>query len=89
MSMSHFHRRGEVADDLRIDERFDPYHFCSAICIMQLEMSDVIYKSVNDLIDIISKPVPVEMREKGFENAKKSDIDSHRHLLTDIWDRVL
>ena len=51
--------------------------------------SAVIYKSVNDLIDIISKPVPVEMREKGFENAKKSDINSHRHLLTDIWDRVL
>lgn len=51
--------------------------------------SAIIYKSVNDLIDIISKPVAVEMREKAFENAKKSDIEGHKHLLTDIWDRVL
>jgi len=45
MCMSHSHRRGEVADDLHIDVRFDPYHFCSAICIMQLEISLILKAS--------------------------------------------
>ncbi len=34
-----------VADDLRIDEGFDPYHFCLAICIMQLEISLILRAS--------------------------------------------
>lgn len=37
---------------------------------------------------IISQPYPDEMREIGFEQAKKSDIENHKHLLTDLWDRA-
>jgi hypothetical protein len=40
-----FPHRREGADDLRIDERFDPYHFCSALCMMQLEISLILRAS--------------------------------------------
>ncbi|WP_199305658.1 glycosyltransferase [Pseudanabaena sp. FACHB-2040] len=48
-----------------------------------------LYDSINDVPDIISKPVPEEMREAGFSQAKKSDIRGHKHLLTDLWDNVV
>jgi hypothetical protein len=47
-----------------------------------------LYDSIADVPDVIRRPYPDELREIGFEHAKKSDIDVHKHLLTDIWDRA-
>lgn len=47
-----------------------------------------LYDSIREVPKIISQPYPDEMREIGFEQAKKSDIENHKHLLTDLWDRA-
>ncbi|MEA2720183.1 MAG: hypothetical protein QOJ39_2047 [Candidatus Eremiobacteraeota bacterium] len=44
-----------------------------------------IYDSIAELPGIVTKPVPDEMRELGFQQAKKSDIFEHKRVLTDIW----
>lgn len=46
-----------------------------------------LFKTVEELPEILSKPYPDEMRLKGLENAKKSDINVHKVLLTEVWDR--
>ncbi len=43
------------------------------------------YNSVAEAAEIISRPYPEEMRELGFEHAKRSDIQRHKHILTDLW----
>ncbi len=48
----------------------------------------VVFDSVEEIVDIVSKPVPEEMREKGFEQAKKSDVREHLPVLTDLWGKV-
>ena len=48
-----------------------------------------LYDSIRELPDIIRHPVPPEMREAGFEQAKKSDIETHLHRLTDAWRAAL
>ncbi|MEQ5787966.1 hypothetical protein J3454_08690 [Erythrobacter sp. NFXS35] len=53
------------------------------------EGAGVLYDSIDELPGIVSGPVPEEMRERGFEQAKKSDIERHKHLLTDLWDEAL
>ncbi len=53
------------------------------------EGAGLLYESVDELPAIVSGPVPEEMRERGFEQARKSDIERHRHLLTDLWDDAL
>jgi glycosyltransferase involved in cell wall biosynthesis len=45
-----------------------------------------LFDSIADLPEILSKPYPQEMRQKGFEQSKKSDIRRHGKLLTDLWD---
>lgn len=50
--------------------------------------SGYFYKSIREVPDIISKPFPEERRAQGFEQAKKSDIQRHKTLLTDLWDRA-
>jgi hypothetical protein len=45
-----------------------------------------LFDSIAELPDILSKPYPEEMRQKGFEQSKKSDIRRHVKLLTDLWD---
>ena len=47
-----------------------------------------LYNSISEVPDIICRPYPTEMREIGFEQAKKSDISQHKSVLTDIWDRA-
>ncbi len=47
-----------------------------------------VYTSLEEAIEILSKPYPAEMRELGFEVAQRSDISRHIHKLTDLWDRV-
>lgn len=48
-----------------------------------------LYDDIRELPDIISKPVPADMRERGFEQAKKSDVRKHIHLLTDLWHKAV
>lgn len=45
----------------------------------------IVYSNISELEDIIDKPVPNTMREKGFELAEKYDIKKQIHLLTDLW----
>lgn len=47
--------------------------------------SGYLYKTLEEAREIISKPVPEHIREAGFENARKSDVYSHKVLLTDLW----
>lgn len=44
-----------------------------------------LYDSISEVRDIISQPFPEEMRQISFEQAKKSDFKSNRHLLTNLW----
>ncbi len=48
-----------------------------------------LYDSLDEVRRIISQPVPEDIREKGFIQAKKSDIQGHKHLLTNLWDKVI
>ncbi len=48
-----------------------------------------LYDSIAEVPAIIEQPYPEEMREIGFEHAKKSDVKRHIHLLTDVWDRAV
>ncbi|HKQ04903.1 MAG TPA: hypothetical protein VJ464_07210 [Blastocatellia bacterium] len=48
-----------------------------------------IYESISEVADIIRRPVPDEMREIGFEQARKSNIFEHKTILTDLWQRGL
>jgi hypothetical protein len=34
---------------------------------------------------IIARPVPDDVRQTGFEQAKKSDVFAHKALLTELW----
>ena len=45
-----------------------------------------LYDSLSEVADIIRADVPAEMRERGFEQARKSDIKVHKHLLRDLWE---
>lgn len=49
------------------------------------EGAGILYDSVDELPAIVSGPLPDEMRERGFAQARKSDIMQHLHLLTDLW----
>jgi hypothetical protein len=53
------------------------------------EGAGVLYDSIDELPGIVSSPVPDEMRERGFEQAKKSDIERHKHLMTDLWEDAM
>ena len=47
-----------------------------------------VYDNIEEVAKIISRPYPQEMRELGFEQAKKSDIQQHKGILTDLWDKA-
>ena len=51
--------------------------------------SGYIYSSIEEAAEIIKSPPPKDIRQRGFENARKSDIQQHKHLLTDLWHRAL
>jgi hypothetical protein len=44
-----------------------------------------LYDSINDVVEMISRPYPQELRELGFEQAKKSDAFEHIACLLDLW----
>jgi hypothetical protein len=48
----------------------------------------VLYDSISEALDVIRRPFPEEMRQLGFEQAKKSDVFEHVSLLFGLWDRV-
>ena len=48
-----------------------------------------LYKDIHEVKDIISAPPSAELREAGYEQARKSDVKSHIHRLTELWDRVI
>ena len=53
------------------------------------EGAGILYDTIDELPAIVSAPVPEEMRERGFQQARKSDIERHKHLLTDLWDDAI
>lgn len=53
------------------------------------EGAGVLYDTIDELPGIVAGSVPDEMRERGFEQARKSDIEAHLHRLTDLWQRAL
>jgi hypothetical protein len=44
-----------------------------------------VYDSVAEVADLVSREFSEELRQIGFENAKKSDVFEHRRTLTDLW----
>lgn len=50
-----------------------------------LDGAGYLYDSIDQVADIIKNDVPAEIRERGFEQARKSDIHVHKHLLTNLW----
>lgn len=47
-----------------------------------------LYDSLDQVASLMRQPVPEDVREAGFAQARKSDIAEHKYLLTDLWDRV-
>ncbi len=47
-----------------------------------------LYDSINEVADIIARPYAPELRELGFEQAKKSDAFEHINLLLHLWRRA-
>lgn len=45
----------------------------------------VLYESIDELPGIVAGSVPEEMRERGFEQARKSDLGFHRQQLNQLW----
>jgi hypothetical protein len=44
-----------------------------------------LYNSIAEVAEYIRQPLSDEMRDRGFEQAKKSDIFEHKKILTDLW----
>ena len=51
--------------------------------------STILYDTIDEVADLIRRPPAAELREAGFENARKSDIWRHKTVLTDLWAPVL
>jgi hypothetical protein len=49
----------------------------------------VLFDSLEELVDVVRGPVPDEVREAGFEQARLSDVERHVHRLTERWRPVL
>jgi glycosyltransferase involved in cell wall biosynthesis len=47
-----------------------------------------LYNSIDDVANLLQDPFPEEMRQRGFEQAKRSDIGQHKRILTDLWHTV-
>jgi glycosyltransferase involved in cell wall biosynthesis len=48
-----------------------------------------LFSSIDEVPEIITRPYPEEMRQRGMEIARRSDIGAHGSLVTDAWDRIL
>jgi hypothetical protein len=47
-----------------------------------------LFNSITEAREIITKPFPEEMRQRGFDQAKKSNIFEHRALLFKLWQKA-
>lgn len=47
-----------------------------------------LYDSLDEAAKIIAGPVPAEIRERGFAQARKSDVHGHIDRLVDLWRAV-
>jgi hypothetical protein len=47
-----------------------------------------LFRTLDEVRDILSRPFPDDMRRLAFEHAKKSDVRSHIGVLTRLWDRA-
>jgi glycosyltransferase involved in cell wall biosynthesis len=47
-----------------------------------------LYNSLDEVLKIISQPFSEELREMGFQQAKKSDAFEHRALLFTLWQKA-
>lgn len=47
-----------------------------------------LFRSLDELPEILSAPYPETMRLRGLEAAKRCDIDDHKQLLIDLWDQA-
>jgi hypothetical protein len=48
-----------------------------------------LYDSLDEVAEILRRPFPEEMREQGFELARRADVRIHIRALTDLWRPVL
>jgi hypothetical protein len=48
-----------------------------------------LFDTLDEAADIVSRPVPEEIRERGFLQARKSDIHFHIDSLVNLWRAVL
>ncbi len=48
-----------------------------------------LFDTADDAARIISQPFPDDLRQLGFEQARKSDIRGHIHRLENLWKRAL
>ena len=55
----------------------------------QLGGAGFVYNSIEEIANIIAQPYSDEMRERGFDNARLADIYRHKHLLTELWNKVI
>jgi hypothetical protein len=46
-----------------------------------------LFDTIDDVEKIISRPFPEELRQRGFEQARRSDIGHHICILEDLWNR--
>jgi glycosyltransferase involved in cell wall biosynthesis len=47
-----------------------------------------LFKSIDELPEILSRPYPEEMRLLGFEAARRCDIEEHKSLLSSVWESI-
>lgn len=48
-----------------------------------------LFRSIEEVPQILSRPYPEEMRQAGFAAARRCDIEATKHLLSDAWDHRL
>ena len=46
-----------------------------------------LFRSIDEVPEILSRPYPEEMRRKWFEAARRCDIEAHKGLLTEAWEQ--
>lgn len=45
------------------------------------------FRTLDEVLDIVSQPFPDDMRRLGFEHARRSDVASHIGKLEQLWER--
>ncbi len=46
-----------------------------------------LFKTLAEVNELLNAPYPEEMRQAGFTAAKRCDIEQHKHLLTEVWEK--